>query len=298
MAVTTAVCDQLLQRLYPGSRLIGHQPLTGGVSAQIERLDVVHADGSTGKLVLRHFDAGVWKSLSNDVISQEYRLLCALYVRGLPVPEPLYLDISSQLVPAPLLVMRYVEGVTEIAEPDLPHAVTEMAKLLAQLHSLDPKALALPPLPQRENPIEQLPQYLPAGEEWDVVRQALPRYRIAEAEPSLLHGDYWPGNLLWADGRIVALIDWEDAALGPPVSDLACARSELNALYGMDAAESFTHEYLARRTSELTDLAVWDLYVSCAALSSMHRWGLPLAVEQARRARTEHFAERAMARIL
>ena len=27
----------------------------------------------------------------------------------------------------------------------------------------------------------------------------------------LMHGDYWPGNTLWKDGRLVGIIDWEDA---------------------------------------------------------------------------------------
>ena len=25
----------------------------------------------------------------------------------------------------------------------------------------------------------------------------------------LLHGYLWPGNLLWQDGRLVAVVDWE-----------------------------------------------------------------------------------------
>jgi aminoglycoside phosphotransferase (APT) family kinase protein len=36
---------------------------------------------------------------------------------------------------------------------------------------------------------------------------------------SLLHGDYWPDNTLWRDGRLVCVIDWEDAALGDPLAD-------------------------------------------------------------------------------
>ena len=41
--------------------------------------------------------------------------------------------------------------------------------------------------------------------------------------PALLHGDYWPGNILWKDGRLAAVIDWEDACLGDPLVDLAMA---------------------------------------------------------------------------
>jgi aminoglycoside phosphotransferase (APT) family kinase protein len=37
---------------------------------------------------------------------------------------------------------------------------------------------------------------------------------------SLLHGDFWPGNLLEADGRITALVDWDSAHRGPASVDL------------------------------------------------------------------------------
>jgi hypothetical protein len=38
----------------------------------------------------------------------------------------------------------------------------------------------------------------------------------------VMHGDFWPGNLLMADGRICGVIDWESAQPdGPLVRDLA-----------------------------------------------------------------------------
>jgi aminoglycoside phosphotransferase (APT) family kinase protein len=33
--------------------------------------------------------------------------------------------------------------------------------------------------------------------------------------------------VLWRDGRIVAVIDWEDAQVGDPLADLANTRLEL-----------------------------------------------------------------------
>ena len=37
------------------------------------------------------------------------------------------------------------------------------------------------------------------------------------------HNDWWPGNLIFRDGRVVALIDWELAAPGTRLQDLARA---------------------------------------------------------------------------
>jgi aminoglycoside phosphotransferase (APT) family kinase protein len=37
----------------------------------------------------------------------------------------------------------------------------------------------------------------------------------------VVHGDFWPGNLLTGDGRVLGVIDWENARLaGTPISDL------------------------------------------------------------------------------
>jgi aminoglycoside phosphotransferase (APT) family kinase protein len=45
-----------------------------------------------------------------------------------------------------------------------------------------------------------------------------PRLRL---NPSvLLHGDYWPGNILWRDGTIEAVVDWEEAQFGDPALHL------------------------------------------------------------------------------
>jgi aminoglycoside phosphotransferase (APT) family kinase protein len=103
---------------------------------------------------------------------------------------------------------------------------------------------------------------------------------------------------MWQDGRLVAVIDWEDARLGDPLADLATARVELLCRYGDDAMERFTNQYLAAHHDtigplRLDSLAVWELYVSAAALATMGDWGLEPAEEAQRRRRTERFFDRA-----
>jgi aminoglycoside phosphotransferase (APT) family kinase protein len=96
----------------------------------------------------------------------------------------------------------------------------------------------------------------------------------------------------------VAVIDWEDARLGDPLADLATARVELLCRYGDEAMEQFTNQYLAAHDAiigrlRLDSLALWELYVSAAALATMADWGLEPAEEAQRRRRTERFFERA-----
>jgi aminoglycoside phosphotransferase (APT) family kinase protein len=44
----------------------------------------------------------------------------------------------------------------------------------------------------------------------------------AEAPPTLVHGDYHMGNLLFRGPEVAAVLDWEIAQLGQPLLDLAC----------------------------------------------------------------------------
>ena len=50
-----------------------------------------------------------------------------------------------------------------------------------------------------------------------------------EVEPALVHGDLIPGNLLVANGRLTAVIDWGGLGAGDPAQDLDPAWSVLDA---------------------------------------------------------------------
>ena len=99
--------------------------------------------------------------------------------------------------------------------------------------------------------------------------------------------------MLWAGAQLAAVIDWEDAAIGAAVSDVACCRAELNVLFGESATRSFTDYYVAASAESLHDLALWDVYVGSAALATLHDWGLQPEAEARRRARTSAFVARA-----
>ena len=43
---------------------------------------------------------------------------------------------------------------------------------------------------------------------------------LQDSPAALLHGDYWPGNILIHPKGGLTIFDWEDAAIGPPVLDL------------------------------------------------------------------------------
>lgn len=265
----------IVTRLFPGAALEAMVRLAGGVSADVHRLDLKLADGRTTSVVLRVHGA----SHSGHPAELEYRLLQALHEGGVPVPEPLLVDTSGRLLPDPFLVMAFAEGTSAIPGGQEDRHIDVMADVLADIHAL-PTA-ALPPLPARTDPLPELFDYLPEGGEWDDLRAHLGSLTDTayDGSPALLHGDFWPENLLWQDGAVAAILDWEDAAVGDPLSDVACSRLELRYRFGKAGSQRFTLAYARHRIIDHERLALWQVYVAAAAQRFMGRWGLDPELE-------------------
>lgn len=267
-------------RLHPGATLEAISRLAGGVSAEVHRLDLRLVDGSTTRVVLRVHGA----AHSGHPAEREFRLLKALHQGGLPVPEPLLVDVSGALLTEPYLVMAFVDGSNTLPAGQEDGHIDVMADWLARIHAFP--VSVLPPLPARSDPLPEVFDFLPEGAEWQPLRAHLRSltdtgYRRA---PALLHGDYWPHNLLWQNGKIAAILDWEDAALGDPLSDVACSRLELRYKSGTAGMERFTEAYARHRPVDRQRLALWQVYVSAAAQRFMGNWGLDAALEAHMRA--------------
>ena len=253
-------------RFAPGATMLDHRPLDGGVSAEVHGLTVRTAAGDEQRFVLRRHQSSEWKPHAANATLTEHRLLAALHHVGLTVPKPLSVDESGDLFGSPYFVLEFVEGSTELTDAAFLEAMTPIAEFLARLHALDSNLAALPDLPAREDPVQNLPKYLPATDLGDAVRARLaahPDFAGPRAKPAITHGDYWPGNLLWRDGRLVAVIDWEDAALGDPMCDVACARVELLCAHGQPAMDRFTKQCSQSRRalrSRPGALVAWEIY--------------------------------------
>ena len=79
---------------------------------------------------------------------------------------------------------------------------------------------------------------------------------------------------MWRDERIAAVIDWEDAAIGDPLSDVACAQLELRYVFGPWGARRFAQAYAQHAEIDPVRLAWWQAYVAAAGARSMGDWGL------------------------
>ncbi len=293
---------QVAQKIAPHSRLLRAWELRGGVSAQVTALEIERSDGQTQKMLVRRHGA---RDLTHNprIAANEFKLLRLVRSLGLAVPEPYYLDQSGEIFPTPYLVIEYIEGKTEFAPAHLPDLLQSAATHLARIHQVDSSKLDLSFLPQlaqryAENVREQpatVDKSLGEGPLRDALEAAwpLPQHNTSV----LLHGDFWPGNLLWKDGQLVAIIDWEDAAVGDPLADLANSRLEILWAFGIEAMQNFTRQYQSLTALDFTNLSDWDLCAALRRIAQIALWGLDNPTERAMRERLRWFIAQALEKL-
>lgn len=288
----------LVQRLHPQNTLVYAWSLKGGVSAEVTALAFMRPDGQQQKAIVRQH--GVRDRERNpQIATAEFRLLQVLQQAGVAAPAPYYLDQAGEFLGIPCLVMEYVEGETLFTPADLPAYLAQVATHLAHLHRLTSPPTALPFLPHQSQGFGPRPASLDHTLDEGRIRDKLETlWPLAQANPAvLLHGDFWPGNLLWRDGRLVAVIDWEDAAIGDPLADLGNTRLELLWAFGADAMTQFTATYRSLANLDFTHLPYWDLCAALRPAGKLSEWGLDAQTEQTMRERHHWFVTQAFAEL-
>lgn len=283
-----------------GGQLRRYWRLTGGVSALVTALELALPNDSLEVVVVRQPHAVHHKVFSAEAAAAEYQLLCALHAANLPVARPRLLDVSHAVLDTPYLVTDFIEGTSDIMPAALPAVLDTMAAFLAHLHALD--STTLPTLPRSDDPVPGLLKYLPHMPALEPLRAQLEAWqtRAAPATRTLLHGDFWPGNILWQGTTIAAVLDWDGAAIGDPLADLAGARVELLWRYDAAAATQLTTCYQRHSRCQIDDarLALWEIYAAAAGLAFMGGWHLTSSVEAEMRAKTLDFLPHAAHRAL
>lgn len=187
------------------------------------------ADGATRELVLRRTaPAGVLAWTERE---HEFAVLRALAGRGLPVPATLAVGVAER----PFLVMERLPGSppARLSPEERTALGRELGAWLARLHALDPHELGLATNASAADlTLAQVQHYEQLYRSAQAAPVPLLGALLAWAErnapddgtaPVVLWGDPGPHNLLVADGRISALLDWELTHVGHPLDDLGAA---------------------------------------------------------------------------
>lgn len=75
---------------------------------------------------------------------------------------------------------------------------------------------------------------------------------------SLVHGDVWPGNMIWSGGTLRSLIDWKTAGVGNAGVDLGELRKQVAITHGHRAPRHVLIGWERASERHATDVAYWD----------------------------------------
>ncbi len=245
-AALIAKAEALAHEWAPGCRLTQSRRLQGGISAQMFALNLILADGGKVSVVAR-FPSPELARYFNDPVQQEFLTLARVSEAGIPAPRPLAVN-------GELLLMEHLSG-TATAAPDDPDGfVDQMAEVIAAIHETDLSSGRFDFLMETRftfKPPEREPNL--DLREPEVIAAAIACAPREPWTPVLRHGDFWPGNLLWTEGRLTGVVDWENALLGPALADLAISRLDIWWVFGREAMQRFTAKYLELRPLQPRD---------------------------------------------
>ncbi len=207
--------------------------LAGGKS----NLTYALSDGSHD-WVLRRPPLGHVLATAHDMV-REHRVLTALHGTEVPVPRTVALGRDHEVLGCDFYLMEFVAG-TAYARADQLVAIgaarsqavaEQLLDTLATLHTIDPATVGLGDFGRPEGYLER--QVRRWGQQFersrtrdlapaDELHRLLVRRVPATSAASVVHGDYRLDNLLFDDrDRPVAVLDWEMATLGDPLTDIA-----------------------------------------------------------------------------
>jgi aminoglycoside phosphotransferase (APT) family kinase protein len=204
------------------------------------RSNLTYSVGDDGhEWVLRRPPLGHVLPTAHDM-KREYTVLSALAGSDVPVPRTLAFCADETVNDAPFYVMEKVDGailrtpaeLAQLSADDARRCSECLIDVLVAIHTVDYHEVGLDDFGHPDGYLER--QVRRWGEQWErskdrdvpAIEELARRLRAAlpaSPPPTIVHGDYRLDNTMLAlddPGRIVAVLDWEMATLGDPLSDV------------------------------------------------------------------------------
>jgi len=208
--------------------------IAGGRSNQTYRV----TDAAGSSWALRRPPDGPRVASAHDVL-REARIISALaHERDVPVPQ-VYGTDGGNVLGEPFFVMEFVEGTvlrgrrqsSQLSEPQRASSARSLIEVLAAIHETDLAGTGLDDLaPSTGYLTRQLDRWYGSYNrvrnrmvpDVDSVHQWLLENLPPISAVCLVHGDFRIDNaVVNDDGIVIAVLDWELATLGDPLTDLA-----------------------------------------------------------------------------
>ncbi len=231
--VTRWMVDRIEVRGEPITPTLRFDQIAGGRSNL-----TFHVTDSDGRAwALRRPPTGKVLATAHDM-SREHRVMSALAPTPVPVPEMIGLCDDESVTGAPFYVMEWVDGtvvrserVAESFPIEVRRAMSvSVVENMAAIHAVDVDEVGLGDFAKREGYIErQLRRWkaqvdasgMPTVPAIDEAHELLTSTIPEQGPARLVHGDYRLDNtIVSAEGKVLAVLDWELTTLGDPLADL------------------------------------------------------------------------------
>jgi aminoglycoside phosphotransferase (APT) family kinase protein len=170
-------------------------------------------------------------------LQREAKILKLLREEGIPVPEVLASSASPNA-----LIMNFIEGVNDFtlieSARERDQVARHFAEIMAKWHAIPAEKFAEIGVDMPVAPADYIVKDLEVWEQghFPLLKEPVPLVTFAclwlrrnvpapPARPVLVQGDTGPGQFLFKNGRVQAVVDWELAALGDPMRELAHVRT-------------------------------------------------------------------------
>jgi aminoglycoside phosphotransferase (APT) family kinase protein len=220
-----------------GRRVVDVEALLGGRTSTMLAL----TDVAGGRSVLRLVTEEPWRTHGAELTTRESAVQAQLAATALSAPLTIALDADGRHCGHPAHLMSLLPGRTDldrVSGADL----DRLADRLATIHAVraDP-----PPRTYQSWAWEAkrvVPRWSRHPGAWErafvLLRQDPPPH-----EPTFLHRDFAPRNVLWDGDEISGVVDWVETSTGPAWLDVAHCRTNLVLDHGVDAADRFAAAY-------------------------------------------------------
>jgi aminoglycoside phosphotransferase (APT) family kinase protein len=274
-----------LDRHQPGLRAgtLRAAPIAGGRSNLTYQLS-----DDTHRWALRRPPLGHVLPTAHDM-AREFRVISALGPTDVPVPTAVALCTDHAVLGEPFYLMSFVDGVVlddpgVVESPSAARAATEaLVDTLVTLHAIEPAQVGLADFGRPDGFVARQvrrwhEQFSASVADGNALEEAVVR-RLSQRLPDprragVVHGDYRLTNVLFRSdlSRIEAVVDWEMATLGDPLTDVgllyvyhhlagqsAAVMAEFPSAQGFLGPDEMVQRYA---TSTGTDLSELNWYIA------------------------------------
>jgi aminoglycoside phosphotransferase (APT) family kinase protein len=182
---------------------------------------------------------------------------------GLSAPRLIGADLDGVQTGGVTTLETVVSGSTRWPAPPAPERLRAAGAAPAQVH-----AIAMTPtehLPFRPRPIavddfaaDRRNGRMPTTRLLEEADELITAHGLPRGATVFVHGDVWPGNIIWTADEVPVLIDWKTAGVGAPGVDLGELRKQVAIIFDPEAPELVIDGWERAMGRRPEDVAYWD----------------------------------------